>query len=206
MSVRKKYDQRCHRCCMKHELCLCAELQPQSLPTKVIIITTKREAKVPTNTGRLAALSLANSITLIRGDQDQPYDLNDHLSEGRQGLLLYPGPDAEVLTPDLIREIGEPVDLVVPDGNWRQTSKMCRRDPRMAQLRAVKLAPGDATRYRVRKETKAEGLATIEAIARALGVIESKHVQEKLEELFETMVSRTLASRGLNNCDKEVRN
>jgi len=68
--------------------------------------------------------------------------------------------------------------------------------------------PGARRAYRVRKETKSEGLATIEAIARALGVIEghgqgqaqgegsgAPTIQLALEDLMRIMVERTMASR-----------
>jgi DTW domain-containing protein YfiP len=87
----------------------------------------------------------------------------------------------------------------VPDGNWRQTSKMRRRDPIMADLPCVRLPPGPPSAYRVRKETKAEGLATIEAIARTLGILEGPTVQKALEDLLDLMVTRTLASRGIGS-------
>ena len=40
-------------------------------------------------------------------------------------------------------------------------------------------------------------LATFEAIARALGIIESPDVQAGMEDLFSLMVQRTLDSRGV---------
>ena len=197
MSLRKKYDERCTRCFMKHDLCLCAVIPTIHMSTKLIVIVGKRESTVPTNTGRLAALAIPECVTLIRGDPDRPYDLAEHLPEGNHHMLLYPSPDAEVLTPEYVETIKRPMTLVVPDGNWRQANKMRRRDPVMLGLPVVKIPPGTATQYKVRKESQAEGLATIEAIARALGVIESKQVQEQLETLFTVMVTRILASRGV---------
>ncbi len=52
------------------------------------------------------------------------------------------------------------------------------------------------TMYRLRHETRDGGLATIEAIARALGVLEGGHVRSALEKVFRAMVERTLWSRG----------
>ena len=69
MSVRKKYDERCTRCLMKQDLCICAEIPKISLATKIIVLTSKREILVPTNTGRLACEALENSAILVRGDQ-----------------------------------------------------------------------------------------------------------------------------------------
>ena len=50
--------------------------------------------------------------------------------------------------------------------------------------------------YRLRTEAHDRGLATIEAIARAMGILEGDHVQRALEHVFRAMVDRTLWSRG----------
>jgi DTW domain-containing protein YfiP len=60
----------------------------------------------------------------------------------------------------------------------------------------VSLEPDAPTSYRLRTETRVEGLATIEAIARAFGVLEGAHVRTALELVFRAMVERTLWSRG----------
>ncbi len=180
---------------MRTELCFCADIPQLTLTSKVIIIISKRELKVPTNTGRLASLALPNSVLLAHGDQEKPFDVAEHLMEGRPNFLLYPGDDAQILTSAMMENIGK-INLVVPDGNWRQTSKMRRRVPMLDSMPTVRLAPGRPTAYRVRKENKAEGLATIEAIARALAVIESPEVGAELEQLLALMVERTLKSRG----------
>lgn len=199
MSVRKKTQDRCLNCLMRNELCICDFIPRLVTKTKVVLVIGKREIKVPTNTGRLAAQALENSVILIRGDQDRPYDLKEHLNPNGRNLLLYPHDDAEELTPKMFEknETSEPWTLVVPDGNWRQTFKMRHRDPAMASLRTVKIPQGLPSVYRVRKETKPEGLATIEAIARALGIIEGKEIQTALEDLMNIMVTRTLSSRGI---------
>ena len=114
-------------------------------------------------------------------------------------MLLYPAPDAEVLTSDYVQTLAKPITLVVPDGNWRQANKMRRRDSVMRGMPVVKIAPGPPTQYLVRKEMHPGGMATIEAIARALGVIEGHHVQKSLEDLLAIMVQRTLASRGVKH-------
>ncbi|MCX7123298.1 MAG: DTW domain-containing protein, partial [Gammaproteobacteria bacterium] len=123
-------------------------------------------------------------------------ELDKHISNLDGAIVLYPSDDAQLLTPEFVRTLPRPMTLVVPDGNWRQTYKMRRRDPTMAALRPVKLVPGAPSQYRVRRETKTGGLATIEAIARALGLLEGPEVQVALETLMDIMVSRTMSSRG----------
>jgi tRNA pseudouridine65 synthase len=89
------------------------------------------------------------------------------------------------------------VTLVVPDGSWGQAKRAAKRIPGMAQAEMVVLAAGSPTAYRLREEPKLGGLATFEAIARALGVLESPAIQAQLEGLFATMVERTLSTRAV---------
>ncbi len=197
MSVRKKYDERCTRCLMKQDLCICAEIPKISLATKIIVLTSKREILVPTNTGRLACEALENSAILVRGDQDKPYDLREHILTEGSVLVLYPSPEAQVLDEEFVKTLARPCTLIVPDGNWRQTSKMRRRDPFLVNVPQVTLPAGTATKYGVRNDNKEGGLATIEAIARSLGVLEGPDVQRELEALMAVMVGRVLKSRGV---------
>lgn len=177
--------------------CFCDHIPTISLATRVIVIAYKREILAPSNTGRLATLALSNSVLLARGDQNQPYRLTEHLLPGCPSLVLFPSEEAEPLSEALLDHMTRPFNLVVPDGNWRQTAKMIRRDSDMAQIPRVTLPLGNPSDYRIRTERKPEGLATIEAIARALGIIEGSEVQVALEDLLEVKVSRTLASRGV---------
>jgi DTW domain-containing protein YfiP len=140
-------------------------------------------------------MALSQSSILIHGDEAKPYDLSEHLLPGRPSVLLYPSDDAIVLSSEFAKSLG-PINLVVPDGNWRQTSKMRRRNQLMAEMPTIRLPPGAPSMYRVRRESKAEGLATIEAIARTLGYFEGAAVQVELEKILENMVERTMRSRG----------
>ena len=56
---------------------------------------------------------------------------------------------------------------------------------------------GSATEWGIRREHHPQGLATFEAIARAMGIIESPEVQAGLEALFRLMVHRTKQAKGV---------
>lgn len=192
MGSRKKRHERCSRCRLHIELCLCASLPRISIGTRVVLVTHHREVPKSTNTGRLALLALDDCRLHIRGLLDQPADLSGISEPGRRLWLLFPREDAVVLTPELVDGDPRPVTLIVPDGTWGQTRRAVRREPDLAAATAVVLPPGRPSRYRLRREPLPGGLATAEAIARALGVIEGAEVQSQLEDLFETMVERTL--------------
>jgi DTW domain-containing protein len=196
MGSRSKRSERCPHCRLHTHLCICSAIPRIDLATRLVLVMHHREWCKPTATGPLALTVLTNSELRIQGDREQPLNLQDLDSQQRRTLLLYPGEEAQVLSGTLLAEDPRPVNLVVPDGNWRQAARMGRRLPGLDHATMVRLPTGAKTSWGVRKECHPEGLATFEAIARALGIIDSVNVQERMEELFNLMVARTLQARG----------
>jgi DTW domain-containing protein YfiP len=161
----------------------------------VVLIMHHREVSKTTATGPLALRALSGSSLCVHGEPDTLLDLSSEHVPNRRVMLLFPREGAKLLTPELLAQDPRPVTLLVPDGNWRQASRASRRIPGMAQAECVVLPEGAPTRYRLRQEPKVGGLATFEAIARALGVLESVDVQQQLEAVFERMVAATLRTR-----------
>lgn len=187
---------RCARCRVHTELCFCRRIPRLNLSTRVLLVIHTEETNKPTNTGWLAEATLANSEVWVRGKKDAPLDYKPLASGSHTSLLLYPNSGAAELTPEYVARIPGPVQLVVPDGTWGQGSRTAGRILREARIPTVKLARGALSRYQLRQETNAEGLATFEAIARALGVFEGEGVQRELEDIFQILVDRQLYMRG----------
>ena len=204
MVWRKKYWDRCERCHMLTALCLCPVIPQIITRTKLVLVIHHRETRRTTNTGRLAALTLQNSEVLIRGNVDQPLSPKSLICEDRQHLLLYPHEKSQELTKEYLAQFKKPITLVVPDGNWRQARKIGRREPALVEIPWVKLPSGKPSEYLLRHEPMEEGLATIEAIARAFGIIESEESETALYDIFKIMVERTLKSRPLGRLAEEA--
>jgi DTW domain-containing protein YfiP len=184
---------------MRREICLCPEiaefkqrLQPR---TRVVVLMHHREAHLTTGTAKLAEQILPACEIHLRGNENEALDPAKILKEGETPLFLYPAEDAQVLSPEYLAELEGPFCLIVPDGSWRQASKVHKRETFLASVPRVVLKDDAPTAYKLRNEPKVGGLATFEAIARALGVLESPELREEMEKLFATMVKRTLDSR-----------
>ena len=172
---------------------MCALIPRLETRTRLVLYIHRFEERKPTNTGLLAASCLTRSEVRFRGgpnDAATPFTCDD----GSEPLVLFPYEGATPL--DRFRANGAPVTLVVPDGNWRQASKMYKRVPGLAGLRCVSLPNGPCSDYRLRSEAHEAGLSTLEAIARAIGIVESVEVQRALERVLLAMVERTLWARG----------
>jgi DTW domain-containing protein YfiP len=195
MSRRDNPRNRCARCRMRPGLCLCALIPQPRIETRthLVLIIHRFEDRKPTNTGRLATECLTNNETIVRGHESQPSS-PFICPPGTEPLLLFPYEGATLLTE--LATPARPVTLIVPDGNWRQASKVRNRVPGLRDVPCVSLPVGRPSMYRLRTESRNAGLATIEAIARAMGVLEGSRVERALELVFRAMVERTLWLRG----------
>lgn len=156
-------------------------------------MTHRLEDRKTTNTGRLATECLVNSEVRVRGFENQA-SAEFCCGVDTQPVLLFPFDDAVPIAH--FARSPAPITLVVPDGTWRQASKARRRVPGFRDLPCAAVESGVPSSYRLRKESHPRGLATIEAIARALGVLEGPAVRERMERVFSAMVERTLWARG----------
>jgi DTW domain-containing protein YfiP len=185
---------RCPDCCLHRSLCLCALVPRVPTRTKVVLVMHQLELNKPTNTGRLAVRCLPNSQVLVRGLPIPDFPSVETDMGPGQRLLLYPHADAQPL--ERWRDSPEPVTLVVPDGTWRQAARARRRVPGLADVPCVTLPAPSRSGYRLRQATRPGRLSTMEAIARALGVLEGSEVEEPLAHIHQVMVDRTLWSNG----------
>ncbi len=161
-----------------------------------------KELKRTTNTGRLALQALKNSEMHVRGEGKEKLDLSEILDPVYQPLLLYPSDDAVELDADFVASLKKPVLLIVPDGNWRQASKVHHRHQELAQVQRVFLKKKIrdektiASQKSLRLESTADGMATLEAIAHALRWLEGEEAGVSLQQLYEQKLTQTLLGRG----------
>jgi DTW domain-containing protein len=194
---KRKTQDPCERCFLHKERCICAFIPSLNLPTRLSLVIHKKELRRTTNTGVLATHALQNSQIFVRGDSTEPLDLNSLLDPSYRPMLLFPADGAVLLTPELIAESPLPVHLIVPDGNWRQASKVNIRHPEISNISRVTLKADLQDQYRIRAEHIPNGMATLQAIAHALGIIEGSSVKQELLELYRIKLEMTMLGRGV---------
>ena len=194
---KRKTKDPCLGCGLHRTLCLCSEIPLLHLKTKVVLIAHRKELKRTTNTGQLALKALTNSELRIRGTLDkEALDLSDLLTSNYETILFYPSADAVELNGELIKKILKPVQLLVPDGNWRQASKVFSRHPELHHMLKVKISTPNMAKLHLRAEHTADGMATLQAIALALGLLEGSYVESELLKLYDLKLKKTLVGRG----------
>ncbi len=182
---------------MNRLFCICDAIPTLALRTRVCLVIHANELKKSSNTGRLALRALVNSEMRVRGELGEPLDLSDLLGDGYRTFLFYPSRDAVELNESLLRNDPRPVQLIVPDGSWRQAGKLLYRHPELKDVPRVKLGDSKTPKYYLRAQHRPEGMATLQAIAHGLGVIEGARVEAELMKLYDAKIERTLMAKGV---------
>lgn len=187
---------RCTNCRVNKHFCVCDFIHPFKIETNVSLIVHVRELKLTSNTAQFAQKMLpANAEIVIRGRVNNVFDPGPVLKKGGRALFLYPHEDAIELNDDFKSIYPGPYHLIIPDGNWQQARKVRQRESAFSKLPAVKLPAGIMGEYSLRKAQHPEWVSTLEAMAHALGVLESIEVKERLMDFFRVWVKRTQQAR-----------
>jgi DTW domain-containing protein YfiP len=175
--------------------CLCASYSRVETRTRVIVVVHHTDERKPSNTGRVAASVLSNSEVVLRGHPAHAPTLS--FEPDVQPLVLFPYGDAMPI--ESFASSSRRIALVVPDGSWRQASKVRNRMPQLRDVPCVSLPLGAPSRYRLRVESHVGRLSTIEAIARALAILEGgagARAEAALDSALNDLVERVLRTRG----------
>ncbi len=160
--------------------------------TEVLIVQHPHEQFHPFGTARMVRRSLA--LASVEVDYDRS------LRDGRRTLalppgaaLLYPGPDARDLATLSPEE--RPNALVVIDGTWNQARALYREFEPLHALPKVSFDATQPSRYRIRKQPRHECLSTLEAVVRALELLEPETRDlGRLLDTFDAMIDIQLAT------------
>jgi DTW domain-containing protein len=204
LSRRHKPHLRCNACRLHTSVCICGLLPRIDTRTHVVLVVHQLEARKPTNTGLLAARCLQNATVAYRGRSlsDDAPGLTDGgalVPPGARPLILYPHDGA--LPIEAFRQSPTPLALIVPDGTWRQAARTRTRVAALlgdeAAAPCVTVGPAaPSVPRRLRLGARPERLATLEALALALGVLEGPEVEAELLHVFRVMTERTLWTNG----------
>ncbi len=183
----------CSICRLPATLCICALVPRLHTRTRLVLIVPYIESRKPSNTGQLAARCLHGSTVQIKrsGPVAAPV-----VQPGELPLVLFPAPHATSIT-EYARS-AQPITLIVPDGTWSQARTLQQHGP-LRHHRCVTLPSLGPSNYRLRDEPQAGGLATFEAIARALRILEAdtgEATETAMLGVFRVMVERLLWFRG----------
>ena len=182
--------------------CLCAELPALQSRTRFVLVRHFKEGFKTSNTGRLLARCLPDTVMADWRGRGEPWSL----ALPPDAVLLFPGEDA--LTPAEVAARAEaraqPLTIVLIDGTWKQSRKMARMVPGLSALPRVQLPATNAPELVLRRRVVPNGLCTIEAAAALLAALGEQAASEGLLTAWRLQVGRILESKGLSSSAREA--
>lgn len=172
---------KCAACRRPEGWCYCAHVTPTRTRTRVVVLQHPREARVPLGTLRMVQLSLPEAIVRRGVTFSADPVVQDLIASEPRPYVLYPGPEARDLA-DLQAE--EPLTLIAIDGTWAQARSVLRHNPALAALPRVAFSSGAPSVYRIRRQPAAHCVSTIEALARALDLLEAPAGESRFDEVL----------------------
>lgn len=186
----------CPACRLQGWLCACAHAPRVTTRTPLVCVVHVRDLGRLSNTVRLLALAIRDVAVLCHGASPTPTDPAAHVPAVATPVVLFPGHGARTLTRKLVASLPSPPALVVPDGNWRQASRMVKRLPLLAGAVKVSLPNRAFAGPGVRRNCAAHHMSTYEAVAQALGILEGEAVAGALFDFYRRATDRLLLVRG----------
>jgi DTW domain-containing protein YfiP len=161
---------------------MCAEIPRIETRTRVVIVRHIGEKFRTSNSGRIAALALANGLLIDHGGDDP---VPEEVLRAPGTWLVYPeGP------PRREAPVPAPERLIFLDATWQQARRMRQRLLGLRGLPILSLPVDDVPAARLRASPGGGRVSTIEAIARALRLCEGDAPADALERLFAIMIAK----------------
>lgn len=180
MSNATTHRTNCQVCGRAPVICCCDLIERIDNHTKIICLQDQRETNNKKNTLLLAQQCLANIQTITT---TQITSLPNNIG------LLFPNANSQAIEncPEL------PSNWLVLDGSWKQCKGLFLANPVLQTLPSFHFEQAPVSQYSIRKRPREDGLATIEAIAYLLSVVESECNWPVLNKAMQGFSERWLA-------------
>jgi len=190
---------RCANCRINNHFCVCSELSTFKTSSNVSLIVHVSELKLTSNTAQFVEKILPESAEIfIRGRVNDTFSPDPILARAGRALFLFPDENSLELNEEFTNKFPGPYHLIIPDGNWNQAKRVKKREEKFDDIPTVRLPAGLIGEYMLRKAPRPDWVSTYEAVAYALGILDTKLCEEHLMTFFRKWVKATLNSRSGN--------
>ena len=194
---RRHRKPRCRACGLHTAICVCPLLPRVDLAQEFLVIQHAIEILRPTNTGRMVAAMLPNTVLMPFAVRGVPFDETPLRRGDTDYLLLFPSDDAVELTAELAApRPGRRTAFVMLDGTWHQASRMSHRIDALQNVPRVRLPPGPPSSWTIRNPQRPDQLCTLEAAIRVVATLGRAEEADRMLDALELIEARMLYMKG----------
>ncbi|MDF7758066.1 DTW domain-containing protein [Kosakonia cowanii] len=188
---------RCQRCLLPLRNCLCATLKPTAAASRFCLVMFDTEPMKPSNTGRLIADVLPDTLAFQWSRTEPPQDLIDLCtSDVYQPMVVFPasyaGSERQVLSAP---PAGKPPLFIMLDGTWTEARKMFRKSPYLDALPIISVDLSRVSAYRLREAHAEDQYCTAEVAIALLDLAGDNAAAQALGAHFTLFRERYLAGK-----------
>ncbi len=188
MSRRFSPSPYCIACRLRRDACVCEFAPRLQIESRLVLVIHSTEWGGGGNTGHLLRLGVRDASVRIHGRRNRPVNDDGIASASSSTLALFPGRGATALNAEYLAALPRPITLLIPDGNWIQTKNMMKRVPVLRGARPVRLDGPSLLLPCVRHNSDIARRSTFEAVAAALGILESPEIERRLIAFFQRVL------------------
>ena len=194
----KQSLKRCPDCWVHTEKCICDQFIPHTLTHKITCITSKKEARIISNTGRYIPKILPSTETIlvgVRGWEDQVHAL---LSDPNyRHVLFFPNPTSAPAK-EVAQQAGKPLNIIILDTSWAGARRWMRKKSFLG-LTKVELKQNWKSHYHLRSVENKNYLCTLESLSALFKELHDDaldSVSTHMDECLGVIVEKLAQERG----------
>ncbi|MBC3249957.1 DTW domain-containing protein [Serratia fonticola] len=189
---------RCQGCLLPQQNCLCATIKPQQANSRFCLIMFGAEPLKPSNTGRLIADILPDTLAFTWSRTEIDPGLLAAINDPtRQPYVVFPASYADADRPVVssLPTGGKPPLFIMLDGTWSEARKMFRKSPYLNQFPVFSLNVLASSDYLLRVASRPEQHCTAEVAAALLQQAGDEQAATGLSQHFNYFREQYLAGK-----------
>lgn len=197
--MNKSNQERCIQCRLIIQDCICSENSAFWTEHKITLLTSKREERIISNTGRLLRCMLENVSPVYMGKKGWEKEVKSEIVRtDYTPVILFPTPpvcDGQ----KIMEETGKPLNIFVLDTSWRNARRWLHK-PVLVNLKKIGLKTVPPSEYYLRKHSAENYLCTFQAVTLLMAELRTKGfdaVSFQINERFKLWVKSLARQRGL---------
>ncbi len=191
--------ERCFQCRLILQECICRNITPLWAEHKITLLTTKREERITSNTGRLLRLMLKNKSLAYVGEKGWEKEIEAEIARSEYTPVIFFPISTSRDGHGIIEEMGKPLNIIVLDTSWSSARRWLRKLAFM-DVKKIGLRTVPSSKYYLRKQHKEGNLCTFQAVTSLLEELGTKGFGSAfplMNEIFTLWVKSQAKERGL---------
>lgn len=195
----KSTQERCIQCRLVIQDCICRDISAFWAEHKITLLTSKREERIISNTGRQLRWMMGNITAVYIGRKGWEKEVASEISRtDYTPVILFPTPPV-YHGQTIMEEMGKPLNILVLDTSWRNARRWLHK-PLLMNLKKIGLITTPPSEYHLRKRSVESYLCTFQAVTSLLAELRTRDFDSAsllINEKFRLWVKSLARERGL---------